>query len=122
MAFPVIPPEVWERIKAKGEKMSPKSVLTPAFTGVKTVFTKSGGILDALTLLLIAIIYFFFTGLALVLGRKLPKEWLSIGIKLNRGRIAEKIHNPHAKKTQTVSKTPTKYKVVDLETQKPIKI
>lgn len=79
---------------------------------VHSVKTKVPMIVDALVLLTIAFWYFFWTGLALVLGRQIPSEWLKIATRLSKDRLSKKIANPVAKKPS--------FRVVDLETQEPV--
>lgn len=68
--------------------------------------------IDSLILLNIAILYFFFTGLAILFKRDLPKGWLSIATHLTKGKIAKRIKDMG----ETVEKPKTSVKVVDLET------
>lgn len=69
---------------------------------------------DALTLFIIAFWYFFFTGIAIVLGKQLPKEWLKIATRLAGEKLSRKIAG------KEVIKKPNSIKVVDIETQRPI--
>ncbi len=81
---------------------------------VHSVKTRVPIVLDALVLLTIAFWYFFWTGIALVLGRQIPKEWLKIATRLSKDRLSKKIANPAVKKPG--------FRVVDLETQQPVPI
>lgn len=72
---------------------------------------------DSLILLTISFWYFFFTGLALVLSRKLPRGWLQIATTLSKRKIAQKIEETLEEKVE--AKKP-RFKVVDLESRSPV--
>ena len=107
MAHPVI-----DDIKEEAPKE--KIVYKTIQQGLHEVKLKIPAFLDALVLLTIAFWYFFFTGIAIVLGRKIPESWMKIATALPRGRIAQKIAN------KEVIKKPNSIKVIDLETKQPI--
>ena len=107
MAHPVID-------DTKQEQPKEKIIYKTIQQGLHEIKLKVPLLVDSLVLLTIAFWYFFFTGIALILGRQLPKSWLNIGTQLPRGRIAQKIQN------KEVIKKPNSIKVVDLETHKPI--
>lgn len=71
-------------------------------------------LLDSLVLLTITFWYFFWTGLAILFGKRIPKEWLKIATKLSKEKIAKKISG-----VETIKK-PNTFKVVDLETRELI--
>lgn len=116
MAFPVIPEEMLEKFQPKpgvGEKTTEV---------IREVVVKSGkaitGLSETLLLLVIASWYFFFTGLALLFGKKLPKQWMDIATHISKEKLPRVIQN---KPEETVSKPITKYKIVDLDTNQPLK-
>jgi len=81
------------------------------------VTTKLPPFIDSLIILTISFWYFFFTGLAILFRSPLPKEWLKIGTWLSQGKVAKKIKELSEARND---KPTAKYKVVDLETEKPI--
>lgn len=96
-------------VKAKGQ--------TKLIEKVHTVFkTKLPPFIDSLTILTIAFWYFFFTGLAVLFNRKLPKEWLRISVYLTKGKVAKRISDMGKAKEEKANT----YKVVDLETRRPL--
>lgn len=110
MAFPI--PE-----KPPKEEEKKKEVLQTISKGVSKVSYYAHSFVDSLTLLIIAFLYFFFTGLALLFKRQLPKEWLAIAKDLNKGRVARKIKGMQLEDKPTIKK---KFKIVDLETKKDL--
>lgn len=72
--------------------------------------------IDSLILLTISFWYFFFTGLAILFGRNIPKSWLKIATYLSKGKIAKKIQEM----AEAQEKKPTKFRVVDLDTRKTL--
>mgnify|MGYP001567079599 FL=1 len=119
MAYPTVEPEVWEAMKRKLTGNTIKTVPQTVVSAVKVIAEKTGGAFDSLVLLVIALLYFFFTGIALVLGRQLPKEWLAISTALDHGRVSNKIKREQ-QKANKVEQKPTKVRGVDLETQRDI--
>lgn len=111
MAFPVIPEEYLGQFQV--EKPAKRIVQTIS-AGVSSLSKKTSGLGEFIILFTITFWYFFFTGLAILFGRKLPNQWLRIAKDLNKGRVASKI-----KPEKPVE--PTKFKVVDLETERPLK-
>lgn len=105
------------------EKFQPKPGVGEKTTEViREVVVKSGkaitGLSETLLLLVIASWYFFFTGLALLFGKKLPKQWMDIATHISKEKLPRVIQN---KPEETVSKPITKYKIVDLDTNQPLK-
>lgn len=76
------------------------------------VKTKLPPFIDSLILLNIAVLYFFFTGLAILMKRDIPKEWMKIATHLTRGKIARRIKDMSEEK----EKPKKSVRVVDLET------
>jgi len=93
-----------------------KTVYKSISKGLYSIKTKITPFTEALVLLTIAGWYFFFTGLALCLGRTLPKDWLKIATRLTGDRIAKKIDG------KEVVQKPNSYKVVDLESKETIPV
>lgn len=118
MAHKTVPDEMLHDLN---KEQSPKKAVrhvTKAIQAVKSRITPFG---DTVVLLCISILYFFFTGLALLLNRKLPRKWMQIGYDLNAGRIAKKIEDTKENHIAGINKMVRKsYKVVDLETKKAV--
>lgn len=112
MAHPVIPESLLEPTEKPKVRVVEKIVEV-----TKKIGEKTPGILDSLTLLVIAFLYFFFTGLALLFKKELPKEWLKIASQLNKGRVA-KLLRP---KPEEVVKPKGKITVRDIATGQRIK-
>lgn len=74
----------------------------------------SASLTDNLVLLTISFWYFFWTGIAVMRGKKIPKQWLDISTALSKKKIAEKISPPHQ------IPAVVKHRVVDLETNLPL--
>ena len=123
MSFPTYTLEELAEIERINKKENPfvKQVPTKAVEISRKLVEKTPGVLDGLLLLTIAFWYFFFTGLAVLFGRTLPKEWLKIGVDLNKGKIARKIKPEAITKQDQIAEKP-KYKVVDLDSNKPINV
>lgn len=84
---------------------------------VNTIQAKTPPLVDSLVLLIIAFWYFFFTGLAIVFKRPIPKEWMKIATHLSKGRIVKKVRGVE---DQVVK--PPKFRIMDLETKRPISL
>ena len=108
MAHPILA----DALPPEEEKV--KTVYKTIYRGLNSATKKIPVLVDALVILTIAFWYFFFTGLAIVLGRRIPKEWMKISSQLSRGKIAAKIKN------KEVIKKPSTIKVVDLETHREL--
>jgi len=127
MSHETFTPEEFEKITKSKE--NPFARNTPLVERVNTVTTKviekTSGILEGLILLTIVFWYFFFTGLCLLFKRKLPQSWLSIATRVDKGTTSHLIEKTGLKidlvKTQA-QKILKKYKVVDLDTLKPVKL
>lgn len=97
-----VPEKITERIKYVTEKVS-KNV---------------GGFTEGFAFVCMVILYFTFTGLAIIFKRKLPKFWEDMGKAIEGGRIAEKIEK--VVKDKEVKQKAGKMRVVDLETGQSI--
>lgn len=84
-------------------------VMNTVLTGSKR---SAFGLYDFLILFVVSSTYFFFTGFALLIGRKLPKQWLEIGYTLGQGKITEGLKRTKEKRLRS---TKGKGRVVDLE-------
>lgn len=132
MAQQTLSPEQYDRI-VNANKEKPQVKIAEAVQATKTAViyaTKiSIGFLDGLILLVIVFWYFFFTGLCLLFGRKLPKQWLALARDLNGGRIARKVKQVGKSQEQVPNggdmNVPTikkkRFRVVDLESRPAIK-
>ena len=63
--------------------------------------------------------YFFFSGLAVLLGRPIPKWWRDIGLKIDRQKVSQVVQKEVEKPVVEVK--PNRFKVVDLETNRPLR-
>ena len=61
-------------------------IVNKLLTGSKR---KAFGFYDFIVLLFVSTLYFFFTGLALVLGRTVPRKWLEMGYTLGDGKAVK---------------------------------
>ena len=117
MSYPTVPDHMMKEMRAA--KPVQKAVDT-AMRRTRAVGKATTGFMDSLAFLIIAALYFFFTGLCLLLNRKLPRKWLQIGVDLDAGRISRKIE----KKKEVIEKTDqvpeAKYKIVDIDSKKPV--
>lgn len=127
MAHPTLTPEEFEKILHSNENPFIKKQSFPE--KVQTVTTKvvekTSGILEGLIELTIVGWYFFFTGLALLCGKRLPKGWMKIATRLERGIVSSKIKKIGLKLDLVRSQPPEihkKYKVVDLDTHKAVNL
>lgn len=120
-------PEEYDKILKSEENPFVKNKTLPE--KIQTVTTKvverTSGFVEILIELTIVGWYFFFTGLALLCGRRLPKEWLRIATRLEKGTISRKVKDIGLKidlaKSQP-QKLHKKYKVVDLDTHKAVNL
>lgn len=117
MATPTLTPEEYNKIK-NANKKTPDKVIERVQYVTKEISKKASGFLEGFTFLIMVILYFFFTGLAITFGRRLPKFWEEIGKSLEGGRISQKI-NEKAKENEIKQKA-GKIKIVDLETGQSI--
>jgi hypothetical protein len=95
-------------------KQKPRKSLPERVEGLKK---STGTLSDSLVLLTISFWYFFWTGLAVVLGKSIPSEWMSLSKQIAKKKIADKIDPLVEPK---IEKTPVHHRVVDLETQLPV--
>lgn len=110
MAFPVEEEEI---------AIIQPPVKTRIRNSVQTIIkTKLPPALDSLVILTIAGWYFFFTGLAILFGRDIPKEWLKIATRLTKGKVAKRINDMSTEMEQPQKKIT--HRVVDLDTRQPI--
>jgi len=123
MAFPLIPEKYLGDFPAKESEQKVEDTVTVAASKVSNGFAN---ILDFLIVLTAAFWYYFFTGLAIVLKRKPPKEWLRLGTYLGMTRVSSKIRNTSQKASSEVvasKNTPKRvFKVVDIDTKRPMKV
>lgn len=78
-------------------------------------------VIDSLSYLLFVFLFFFFTGCAILLGKPLPKEWMKLLKSYELKRLMERLTRKTPEKQAVgdlvqATKTPTKVRVVDLET------
>lgn len=112
MSHQVVSEEVAALIpKRKGERV--RNTVTTIFK------TRLPQFIDSLILLVIATLYFTFTGLAILFRSPLPKGWLSIAQSLTKGRLAKKVADLAEARDDTI-KSKVSHRVIDLETRAPI--
>ena len=127
MSHETFTPEEYERIlKSKENPFVQKQTVTESIQKVsRVVGEKSFGFLDGLISLTIVFWYFFFTGLAILCKKPMPKQWIKIMTRLDRGIVSSKIKKTGLRIDQVKSqaqKIHKKYKVVDLDTAKTVKL
>ena len=84
---------------------------------VRSAKLKTPLFLDGLITLTIVSQYFFWTGLCILFGRPIPREWMRLATTLTQGKIAKKVNDLA---TQEVEKKPVTHQVIDLETKRPM--
>lgn len=123
MAFPVIDEKYLDKFPPEEVKQKVKDTVTVATSKISNGFAN---ILDFLIVLTAAFWYFFFTGMAIVLKRKIPKEWMKLGTHLGMSRVSSRIKIASQKRSGEVvasENTPKKtFKVIDIDTKRPMKI
>jgi hypothetical protein len=121
MAFPVVPEEALDEFP-KDEKKPVKEFINIA---AKKTISATVKIADFILLLTVSFWYYFFTGLAIVLNRNVPKEWLKMGTSLGMSRVSSHIKkaSQNASSEDVASENTAKrhFKVVDIDTKKPFK-
>lgn len=124
MAFPVIPEKYLE--DEFPQKPLPQKVKDTVVVAASKVSSGVAGILDFLILLTAAFWYYFFTGIAIVIGRKLPDQWLKLGTHFGMARVSSRVRNAsqNALQKEVASKNAPKrvFKVVDIDTKRPMKV
>lgn len=111
--------EEWNSLQRKAEQ-SPKKVVEKIKYITKSIPTHAVSFLDSLSFLIIGAIYFTFTGIAILLNRKLPKFWIDLAKTIGGEKIAKKIEVKE--KVQEMEKKAAKVRIVDLETGTNLKL
>lgn len=123
MSFPVIPEKYLADFPKEETKEKVKDAIVVAASKVNSGVGKT---LDFLVIFVAAFWYYFFTGLSLLIGRKLPKEWLRLGTHLGMARVSARVRNAsqNALQKEAASKNAPKrvFKVVDIDTKRPFKV
>ena len=123
MAFPVIPGKYLGDFPKEEVKEKIKDTVVVAASKVSNGVAS---ILDFLILLTAAFWYYFFTGLAIVLKRNIPKEWMRLGTYLGMARVSSriKIASQNALQKEVATKNTPKrvFKVVDIDTKRPMRV
>lgn len=123
MAFPVIPEKYLDDFPQEKAKEKIKDTVVVAASKVSSGV---GKVLDFLILLTAAFWYYFFTGLAIVLKRRVPKEWMRLGTHLGMSRVSSRIkiasQNALQKEVATKNAPKRTFKVIDIDTKRPIKV
>lgn len=125
MAFPVIPDEYLDEFQKQQEKVPLKEQVVVAATKTTGGLTK---LADFLIVLTVAFWYYFFTGLAIVLKRKIPAPWLRLGTRLGMAKVSSRIKNATQNALHEVAGTKNtenqpqrRFKVVDIDTKRPLR-
>lgn len=123
MAFPVIPEEMLDKFPTKETKEKVKETVVAAASKIST---GTASILDFLLILIVATLYYFFTGLAIVLNRNIPYHWLRLGTHLGMKKVSSIVKNAsqNALQKAVATKNAPKrvFKVVDIDTKRPLKV
>lgn len=107
MSFPILEdrPEEKDKVTKQTEYLT------------KWLKEKTPSFMDSLITLTMVGWYFFFSGLAILFKRPVPKWWVEMGTKLKAQKISEVVQK-EVDKPLTPTK-PNRFKIVDLETNKP---
>lgn len=122
MAHPTLTPQEYFAIENANREQIRKEVAPAKIVERIVTVTKEAsiGLVDSIAYLMFVFFYFMFTGLAILLNREMPKEWLNL---LKEGEIKRILHKGEEKKAQNEpNKKPhqakaskAKHKIVDLE-------
>jgi hypothetical protein len=123
MAHQVIPEEYLGDFPQETAK---KEVKDSVVVAASKVSSGVAGILDFLIVLTAAFWYYFFTGLAILCKRDIPKQWLALGTHMGMRKVTAHINkvNPRASSEVLASENTPKrsFKVVDVDTKRPLKV
>jgi hypothetical protein len=127
MSHETYTPEEYEKIlKSNENPFVKKQTLSERINKVTTkVVEKTTGIFEGLIELTIVGWYFFFTGLAILCRSPLPKGWIKIATRLEKGVIPHLIRKTGLSVSLVKNQARDlhkKYKVVDLDTHKTVKL
>lgn len=117
MSHPTLTPLEYKAIQDANKKV-PQKVTEKINYITKEVSKRSTGFVEGLAFVLMVFFYFFFTGLAILFKRKLPKFWEEMGSSLEGGRITQKVQD--VVKQTDIKKKAGKMRIVDLETGQSI--
>ena len=123
MAHQVIPEKYLDNFPQETPKDKTKETVVVAASKVSSGVA---GILDFLIVLTAASWYYFFTGLAILLKRDIPKQWLALGTHMGMKKVTTHINkvSPRASSEVLASENTPKrsFKVVDMDTKRPMKV
>lgn len=117
MANPTLTPSEYKAIVDANKKV-PEKITERIKYVTEKIGRKTGNIGEGIAFILMVFLYFTFTGIAIVLKRKLPKFWEDMGKAIEGGRIVEKIEK--VAKEKEIKAKAGKMRVVDLETGQSI--
>lgn len=117
MATPTLTQEEYKRIQDANKKLPEKIVEKISYI-TKDLGRKTLGLGESIAFILMVILYFTFTGLAILFKRKIPTFWEEMARPIEAGRISSKIEEH--KKNVELKKKAGKMRVVDLETGQSI--
>lgn len=123
MAFPVIPDKYLDEFPKEKPKEKINEVVTVAASKVNSGV---GKVLDYLIVLTAAFWYYFFTGIAIARGKRVPTQWMRLGSAFGMNRVSSRVKNAsqNALQKELASKNAPKrtFKVVDVDTKRPFKV
>lgn len=123
MAFPVIPEKYLGEFPKETVKEKAKEAMATVANKTSVGF---GNFFDFLIVLTVAFWYYFFTGLAIVCKRDIPKPWLRLGTHLGMYRVTSRLKKSLSRASGEVlalKDQPKKtFKVVDIDTKRPMKV
>jgi len=121
MSFPVVPEEMLEEFQ-KEEKKPVKELINIAAS--KTI-KETSKLADFILVLSVSFWYYFFTGLAIILKRDIPKQWLKLGTQFGMNRVSSRLkkatQNVSSEAVATENTGKRHFKVIDIDTKKPFK-
>ena|SRR5687767_7106659 len=98
-------------------------VATRLSNTLKKLYENLKALLHYLSWYILVLMYLLFTGLAILLGRKIPTQWMKLLPLMGGKKIADKLNEKVvAKDTDVPIKPKPKFRVMDIETKKPINL
>lgn len=123
MAFPVIPEKYLGDFPKEETKEKVKDTVVTAASKVKNGIASFA---DFLIILTAAFWYYFFTGIAIARGKRVPTQWMRLGTHLGMSRVSSRIRkasqNALQKEVGTKNAPKRVFKVVDIDTKRPMKV
>ena len=117
MSFPVIDERYLEKDWLHKAK---ENVATKTQTIVSSTIDKTHGVLTGFTDYTIVFLYFLLTGLAILFRSPIPKDWLMLSKKIGGRKISQRVEDLKEKVEKIKPKRV--FKVVDIDTKRPMKV